>query len=947
MASNNNVFVNAGFIDDGFFAPVVPIVTVPAIINLGAPGDAVYALPFRALGGSVIDLDLLYGLIGAEERQEDIQPIFALGTREGMIRAFGKEMLREGIQALCVETFATLERIEDIVIEGSPLGPNLFGSVGLTTLPTFSVTLDNSDGVLSQLILRELMMYAPAGIFADVAHTVVSPVITGTVTDIEFESSKVIITGGMSARVTGARSLTPRMNLDQMLGLRTAGEYANPGSETDILPEVFGDWLSTDVGASTSTAVGTPAVLIDTLNLVYCVNARRTDPSPPVVMCNGRIQEPSMYTWNPADNYEGLGIIATLTFRLNFATETVVSVRHAGSVDGSGVPISNPMMMLFTMLTERASWTLQSFDLGICQQTRRDLDVLGYPLHWVWNEEHSIRDWLTEICRHYHCDFVATGNGQLAVILDRTLTALPIVPDYHIPFYEIDDDGSPATAVRMDMHGDDLVNQVTVKGRYNWVEQDTTANYVWNYPHSQSAYQTAYPVELTFRGMQTLDHATLWLHSFGARHGFDPTAISFTLRGLKGLPLIPPRLVTMEWPLWGWSEHLLKITKTIISWETRKVSLACVDCQRELDDSPDLPNTMPSVATRQLRRVYQWLPGAVGDFGNLADAPTNTRNEAANGDFELGDTGQWDLTGGNAAPQWVIIENPSEAHHGRFYARHILGAGNGSAFSLRHRIDPGEWVVTSGFFRQHVGGTNGQVRMQVVIRDRNNVILSQPVGNYIDPTNTYLESVVFAEAPANAYYYEPWMSFKTLCTTGQWRADHVRAVSGTQTEVIAARQGAVVSRNFVINGDFEIGQVLFSLGRNWIITNNPGATANSGIWYAAHLWEGSVLGEDRLSSLTKISVTAGQTFTLQAYGITLNNPNGTARMGVTWINGAGGVIAENATGPIAGPLAAWTLASGAMTVPAGSRYAHVWIGVTNHSGPANSFWAIDDILVYD
>jgi hypothetical protein len=54
------------------------------------------------------------------------------------------------------------------------------------------------------------------------------------------------------------------------------------------------------------------AVLIDTPKLVYSIP---TSDIPPLVKWNGVIQDPRVYVWNPADDYEGNGEIATLTFR--------------------------------------------------------------------------------------------------------------------------------------------------------------------------------------------------------------------------------------------------------------------------------------------------------------------------------------------------------------------------------------------------------------------------------------------------------------------------------------------------------------------------------------------------------------------------------------------------------------------------------------------------------
>ena len=193
------------FAQDGAFALpgqffLDEVVAAPAIINLGVPGAPTHLLPFRALGGSVVDLDLLYGVLGHQADLDDVQPIFALGTRSGMIRTYGYEIPRAAIQAAVQECYATLLDIEDVVIESNPAGSNLFGSVASTTRPISSVTIANTDGVFHQLMLRELLLNAPAGLFIDIAHTTVAPVLTGTVTSIRFDGPNVVITYGFQSR---------------------------------------------------------------------------------------------------------------------------------------------------------------------------------------------------------------------------------------------------------------------------------------------------------------------------------------------------------------------------------------------------------------------------------------------------------------------------------------------------------------------------------------------------------------------------------------------------------------------------------------------------------------------------------------------------------------------------------------------------------------------------
>jgi hypothetical protein len=203
--SHDNVFVAAGFVVDGFYAPlsVVPPTPMqpPAIIHLGTRAAVVHALPFRALGGSVADLDLLHGVLGKQAWREDIQPIFAVALRDGEIRVCGFEVPRPAILAVAFHGSASLLRVANVRIEGNPAGDNLFGYVGLTTRPISQVVVDNTNGEWSRLVDLELVQHAPSGLYVDIAHTVVMPVLTGTIVDYEEdEDGGMILSYGQAAR---------------------------------------------------------------------------------------------------------------------------------------------------------------------------------------------------------------------------------------------------------------------------------------------------------------------------------------------------------------------------------------------------------------------------------------------------------------------------------------------------------------------------------------------------------------------------------------------------------------------------------------------------------------------------------------------------------------------------------------------------------------------------
>lgn len=203
-------WIERGWIEEGWIE-LPPLGEAPPIsLDIGEPGDPVKALPFRALGGSVVDLDVLYGILGANDAAHDWKPLFAIATRAGILHLFVTEQPRQAILDLVAEAHVTLmpDSIEDFVVEGNPAGTNLFGSVQFTTRPTSSVVIDNSDGQMTQMDERELLMGCPAGLWWDINHQVLLPELVGVLSGIQLEGTRAVVTWGHASR----RSLAPNIS---------------------------------------------------------------------------------------------------------------------------------------------------------------------------------------------------------------------------------------------------------------------------------------------------------------------------------------------------------------------------------------------------------------------------------------------------------------------------------------------------------------------------------------------------------------------------------------------------------------------------------------------------------------------------------------------------------------------------------------------------------------
>ena len=93
---------------------------------------------------------------------------------------------------------------------------------------------------------------------------------------------------------------------------------------------------------------------------------------------------------------------------------------------------------------------------------------------------------------------------------------------------------------------------------------------------------------------------------------FEPRLVTFTMKGIKGTVLIPPRLITLEDPTRGWVRRLLKVVRRTTSWARDEVTLTCVDTRREFAAAQEPVTTSLSTRREALARVYQYVPGTIG-----------------------------------------------------------------------------------------------------------------------------------------------------------------------------------------------------------------------------------------------------------------------------------------------------------------------------------------------
>jgi hypothetical protein len=373
------------------------------------------------------------------------------------------------------------------------------------------------------------------------------------------------------------------LKLNDLLPLKTCSVYANPGDHGAFIPVVCGDFLSPGVNSSDPAAGGAiPAVLIDVPTWTYALNSGRSALDAPDIYVEDVKQNPSVYTYNATDDFQGQGIITTLTFNTDPAGRQI-SWRGKGLVDGTGTLITNPISALEQVFTTSGNWLSSDFDPFTIPHARRRCEGYGYTMHWVFNESRTYREWLTDIMPHYFGDLLETDQGKLALVLDEVTSVDPSrIVAYLNAMTDVDDE-TPENAVEWDLDFRNLCNVLTLRYQYSWSRAEFLASQTFRHERSIRYYGETPVKEMLLPGIRTLQHATQWSGLFFARYALLPAMVRFPLKTTRYLSAMPSNYVTLTWR-WGpeatgmgWQDRLLKVLNTTFDVENHRTELECFD----------------------------------------------------------------------------------------------------------------------------------------------------------------------------------------------------------------------------------------------------------------------------------------------------------------------------------------------------------------------------------
>lgn len=202
--------------------------------------------------------------------------------------------------------------------------------------------------------------------------------------------------------------------------LRTAGDYANPGSNQSnlILPLPYGNLLEN----SGSGVWVCP--LIDSVNYVYCVAGwpilSVADGNNIIVFVDGGFTGTG-YTFDESNDYEGQGDIAILTFAVDQGDATItVMARGKETTPGSGVLITNPIDIIDDWMeyaaTQIGSATWQK-DTTTFVTAAALCDEYGYTGAGVIQANNTLGFWVQSILNSFLGYFRFDIDGRLQVFI--------------------------------------------------------------------------------------------------------------------------------------------------------------------------------------------------------------------------------------------------------------------------------------------------------------------------------------------------------------------------------------------------------------------------------------------------------------------------------------------------------------------------------------------------
>ena len=203
--------------------------------------------------------------------------------------------------------------------------------------------------------------------------------------------------------------------------LKRAGRYAAPLNSADRLPVVYGDLTDGTLGVWTLPE-------IDTANYVFAFAGHEVlsvaNGNSISIYENDLLLDPAMYTFNEANNYEGLGVIATIDFTTP-KTGSVITARGMGkpTTSGGATLMENIVDIIYDLMTVENDWTAANFKGTAKARAAQLFTAQSYKAAGAIVEDAVLWDIVTDMLSSFLGSAWLDGNGKLVLDIDTNTIA--------------------------------------------------------------------------------------------------------------------------------------------------------------------------------------------------------------------------------------------------------------------------------------------------------------------------------------------------------------------------------------------------------------------------------------------------------------------------------------------------------------------------------------------
>ena len=280
-------------------------------------------------------------------------------------------------------------------------------------LQHISIELDNADRYFSRLIAKEPFVGRPIAIrcgFEADSYASHINLFTGIISEIDVGHTMTI-----EADERGTASATGKLLTDTCY-LKRAGRYAKPLNTNDRLPIVYGDLTDGTLGLWECPC-------IDTDNYVYCFAGHEVlsvaNGNSITVYENDLELDPSLYSFDEANDYEGQGTIAIINFTTP-KTGSIITVRGMGkpTATGGATLMDKIVDIVNDFLTVENDFTSSIYEATAKARAAQVFTAQSYAAAGVINEDAEIWEIVTEMMASFLGGAYLDGDGELVLEID-------------------------------------------------------------------------------------------------------------------------------------------------------------------------------------------------------------------------------------------------------------------------------------------------------------------------------------------------------------------------------------------------------------------------------------------------------------------------------------------------------------------------------------------------